>query len=77
MGCRVGITTDPISRKKDWGLKYPRMKNWKVSKPYSSRKAAQAEETRLAARYGCDAHYGGRDPDNTSAKWYVYRFNYR
>ena len=77
MHCRVGITTDPIGRKKAWKSEYPKMKNWKESGPYSNRKVAQTVESMLASLHGCDSHHGGREPDNPSAKWYVYRFDYQ
>ena len=76
MGCRVGITTDLVARKKAWKSEYPNMKNWKTQGPYDSREEAQAEESFLAGLYDCDSSHGGREPDDPSAKWHVYSFDY-
>ena len=76
MACRVGITTDSDTRKRAWEAEYPQMENWTVLGPFDSKEAAQKKETELAEDRGCEAHPGGREPDDPSAKWYVYSFDF-
>lgn len=76
MGCRIGITTDLATRKAHWELVYRGMQNWQVLAGPLSKAQAQAEETRLAGQYGCEAHAGGDDPDVPGLSWYVYGFNH-
>ena len=76
MSCRVGITTRPEGRKREWKLEHPSMSNWKIESKHSSRKEAQKEEDRLAVQRGCDSHHGGDDPDDPFATWYVYYFEF-
>ena len=73
MGCRVGITTRPDERKKEWQQQYPQMRNWQLFGPFDSRAAAQAWEDRQT---GCDRSGGGDDPDDPRAKWHGYRFDF-
>ena len=80
MPCRVGMTTDPATRKAYWEGQVVGLRNWTQS--YAGTKgAAQAEEnsrknTRnlLGHRGTCHGHPGGGDPDN--GQWYVYEFEY-
>jgi len=76
MGCRIGITTDLEARKTYWESVYRNVRDWQVLAGPLSRAQAQAEETRSAANYGCEAHPGGNDPDFPGSKWYVYGFNH-
>lgn len=73
MPCRVGITTDPVTRKVTWESKVAGLKNWRILASYRSREEAQAHETRYAQRSGCQAAPGGAEAGGT---WYVYRFDY-
>ena len=73
MPCRVGMTTDPESRRASWENKVVGLTNWRILGKYRSREEAQASETRYASRYGCQASPGGPDATGT---WYVYRFDY-
>lgn len=74
MGCQVGITMNPVRRKEQWAEKRPSLRNWQVLSRHRSRSAAQKREDWEAARRGCNAHHGGRGPEN--AIWYVYYFEY-
>lgn len=74
--CRIGITTDLKERKVRWKTDEPTMDKWKVLETYDTKDEAQKAETRLAKKYKCVAHQGGRDPDDPKAKWYVYYFEY-
>lgn len=73
MPCRVGITTDPESRRANWEGKVVGLTNWHILKSFRSREAAQQYENEYAARYGCHAYHGGAD---ARGPWYVYRFDY-
>ena len=73
MPCRIGITTDLATRKKYWEGQVVGLTNWMVLGTYQTKNAAQAEETRLATLYGCQAHAGGPD---VAAPWSVYKFDY-
>lgn len=74
MPCRVGITTDPIERRRHWEGEYRSFRQWRVAGRYSSKAAAQAAETLFAGEWGCDAHAGGGGPEY--AVWYVYVFQH-
>ena len=74
MACRVGITTDPDRRRREWELEYPNLRDWQVIGTHLSKTAAQAQETVEAARRGCAASAGGDGPE--VATWYVYYFDH-
>ena len=73
MACRVGITTDPTQRKKDWQSKHPDLYNWEILGTHASKDAAQAHENRAARANGCASSPGGADAPGV---WSVYRFYY-
>ena len=80
MPCRVGITTDPETRKGYWESQVVGLRNWTLTF-VGLKDAAQAEENRrkdrcdkLGNRGTCHSHRGGGDPDNRN--WYVYEFDY-
>lgn len=73
MACRVGITTRPNERRQEWQLKYPNLRNWQTVGPFPSRQAAQGWED---SQTSCERSGGGNDPDNPSARWYGYSFNF-
>jgi len=61
MPCRVGITTDPDTRREQWRSQVVGFTNWKVLDSFRSRAAAQEYVTWYARRYGCHAYHGGAD----------------
>lgn len=73
MPCRVGITTDPDTRRSAWESRVTGLRNWQILGKYTNRSDAQAHETRYAKTYGCKASPGGAD---ARGLWYVYRFDY-
>jgi len=73
MPCRVGITTDPESRKAFWASKVVGFTNWQILTQFPSKEKAQEYESWYAAKYGCQASPGGAEASGT---WYVYRFDY-
>lgn len=73
MACRIGITTSPQDRKKEWQREHPNLRNWEVLKVCNTMQDAQAEENRLARQYGCQAHPGGA---TGQGPWYIYKFDY-
>ena len=73
MPCRIGITTNPAARKKQWESKCVGFSNWRLLGGPLDRKTAQEKESALARQYGCVAHPGGEGPNHG---WYVYYFTY-
>ena len=73
MPCRVGITTDPDTRRAFWQAQVVGFANWRILTTFRSKEKAQEYETWYARRYGCQAYAGGPDAPGT---WYVYRFDY-
>ncbi len=80
MPCRVGITTDPENRKKDWERQVVGLTNWRKEFVGSKEDAQQKEylwqlACNLNQLHGeCHAHPGGGDPDKYG--WWVYEFDY-
>ena len=81
MPCRVGITSDPETRKKYWEGRVNGFKNWQTHGVHAKKADAQAEEdTRVsncntyANRGTCHGKAGGGDPDKSP--WTVYSFDY-
>ena len=74
MACRIGITTDPERRKKQWQEKHPDLRDWKILGVHRTKSAAQAQETAEAKRRGCVSGPGGSGP--AVATWHVYYFRY-
>ncbi len=76
--CRIGMTTNPERRKKEWTREYRKQGrniiSWNVLDTYESKSVAQAFETREAKNQNCEAHLGGRRPEK--ATWYVYKLEY-
>jgi hypothetical protein len=73
MPCRVGITTDPNTRREQWRDQVVGFKNWRILSRFRNRAEAQKYEDRYARTYGCHAHPGGADAPGI---WHVYRFDY-
>ncbi len=73
MSCRVGITTDPHTRRAYWQNQVVGFTNWRILKSFRHKTEAQEYETQYAERYRCQAHAGGPDAPGI---WYVYRFDY-
>lgn len=74
MACRVGMTTDPITRKAYWSSIHPTLRNWNIVAEYDSKSKAQVFETEYSRLRGCVAGPGGEGPEY--AKWYVYEFEH-
>ena len=74
MPCRVGITTDPEGRKKDWERVHPSLTGWEILATYDNKTKAQARENVEAVIRGCEAHPGGSGDE--CATWFVYYFRY-
>jgi hypothetical protein len=65
MPCRVGMTTDPTSRRTYWESRVVGLANWRILKDFRSKARAQEYETEYASRYGCRAQAGGPDAPGT------------
>ena len=74
MACRVGITTNPERRKKEWQQEYPHLWDWTIIAKYGTKSAAQARENQEAKRRGCASSPGGGGPE--VATWHVYFFRH-
>jgi len=74
MGCRIGITTNPEQRKKDWqeDYKYRKFRSWKIIQTFRSKTAAQKWENEEKESSGCVAHAGGSGSE--IATWSGYKF---
>ena len=80
MSCRIGITTDPDRRKKEWerelGSKM-RSETWKILDSGLTKSEAQRKEDELASEKSCQASPGGSDVGDDNEKiWSVYYFEY-
>lgn len=73
MPCRVGITTNPDRRKKEWRKQVIGFGNWKILERCNSREKAQASEDKYAKELGCEAHHGGEEAPGI---WSVYYFKF-
>lgn len=77
MACRIGITTDPESRKYKWNIEFPNMKNWTILEDnISTQEETQNRENYYAKLYKCDSHWGGKTPKSSIKSWCVYYFEY-
>ena len=74
MPCRVGITTDPTTRRNFWEGRVVGLRDWRIVSSHQSKTAAQQSESDYARRTGCIAFPGGSGPP--LATWHVYRFTY-
>lgn len=75
MSGRLGITTNPVERRKYWLSQYPAtLKNWRILGTYPSKAMAQTAETLTASQWGYESHPGGEGPE--AATWYLYAFEH-
>ena len=78
ISCRIGMTTNPNRRKKEWERKYRKQGNtivsWNILNNYNSKTFAQEFETKEAKKQNCEAHPGGKGPEK--AIWYIYKLEY-
>ena len=74
ISCRIGMTTDPDRRKKEWERKENCVRNWKILGKYQSKKLAQEIEIKEAKKQNCDYHSGGRGKEKDN--WFIYRFEF-
>ena len=74
MACRVGITTDPGTRRKEWEAAHPDLTDWRILAERPTKTEAQRAGETEALRAGCVAEAGAYGPE--SARWFVYYFRY-
>ena len=78
VSCRIGMTTDPERRKREWEGEYRRegktVINWKILSVHKSKLSAQKAETKTAKEQNCIAHPEGRNSEKEI--WYVYKIEY-
>ena len=74
MGKQVGITHDPEQRKKQWKVKYPKLKNWDIVASGLTHQEAQAMEDDYVDKKGYEGSHGG---EKKQGKVYsVYTFSH-
>lgn len=73
MSCRIGITTNPDTRRAQWEKDLGRKVRFTILQTCATQSEAQQAETALAALNGCISSPGGQ-PAN--GPWYVYRIDY-
>ena len=76
MPCRVGITTDPDRRKREWRREHPHLHGWRTLMVCSSKKEAQRVENLKARKLECASSGGGDDSSYSGKRWHVYYFKY-
>lgn len=74
MACRLGITTDPETRRRHWQGERPGLRNWQILHTANSKTRALQLENEEASRRACQASPGGAGEEN--ATWHVYYFKY-
>ncbi len=78
ISCRIGMTTNPERRRKEWKRDYRKQGNnitsWSILNTYQSKTSAQKFETKEAKKQNCEANPGGKGPEK--AIWYVYKLEY-
>jgi hypothetical protein len=77
--CRIGMTTRPKERRKEWERAYEekgkKIYDWEILRDGIKDKAtAQKIETKLAEECGCKSSPGGNDPDDPDVTWAIYKF---
>ncbi len=71
---RVGITTDPEQRRKDWEKEYPTLRDWNIVKRELTYEEAQALENVYKSTKEYEGHEGG--PPKAGRVYSVYTFSY-
>ena len=74
MASRVGITTDPEYRRREWTKKHPDLWQWAILGTHSTKSAALAHESRMARQL--PSITSPSDSGAEEATWYVYYFQY-
>jgi hypothetical protein len=83
MPCKIGITTNPESRRVSWQEQTEGFANWQILEVFRSKAAAKEYQTAYALRHGCEMELGDSDelrlakePTTEEEWWYVYHFDY-
>jgi len=83
MPCKIGITTNPESRRVYWQNQAMAFTNWQILEIFRSKTAAKEYETAYALRHGCEAELVDSDALGAAKEsttehdwWYVYHFDY-
>ncbi len=66
MPCRIGITTDPDRRKREWKQQHSTLYNWQILQTAQSKSEAQSWENTFARMHGCDSSEGGSGHEKTT-----------
>jgi len=73
--CRVGITTDPYTRRQYWAAQHPTLRNWEIVSAHDAKDAAEWAAHRLSQERDCSGVDVDAAPPTPSA-WHVYIFEY-
>ena len=77
--CRIGITTRPDERYKEWKRYYEKQGkkiiSWTILSKHFIRNYAQQMETKIAKEQNCVSSSGGRNP-KIALWWFVYKLEY-
>lgn len=74
MASRVGITTDPEYRRREWEKKHPDLWQWTILGRHPTKSEAQAHENQMAREL--PSITSPNDSGAEEATWYVYYFQY-
>lgn len=76
--CRIGITTRPKKRYKEWISFYKKqgkkVVSWTILSKHFLRSSAQKMETKTAQKQNCASSPGG--PSKIALWWFVYKLEY-
>ena len=70
---RVGITSDPMARKKYWESQHPRLRNWRIVATNLTYHQAQDLEDKYVAR-GYQGSHGGDKKSGYAYSVYIFEY---
>jgi hypothetical protein len=77
MPTRIGITTDPETRRATLETVYQSLHHWRIEAGPLNRQAAQQRKSYLVTWRGCEAQRDEHETNGeTRASWYVYSFKH-
>lgn len=76
MGCRVGITTDVISRMKEYIKNFDNINGWKTFGSSENRVDARNWVKIISKAHCCEGRHGGKEENQIPGQWYGYHFYY-
>lgn len=80
MEYRLGVTTHPDERKREWLKIYPHLSDWVIMEQFDTRREAVEREMLYAYMLDCipsDFEDASDDEAKGGGPWFVYRFAYK